>query len=181
MLNHIVHFSVRFRGVVIALACALAGYGVYSLTQAKYDVFPEFAPPMVTIQAEAPGLAPEQVERLVTQPVENAINGVEGIEALRSQSIQGLGLITVTFQSGSDIYRARQVLTERLTTMAGQLPQGVSPPVMSPLDFFHERHVGGRADLRKTFVDGTAHAGGLDDQATASCGVRRGQGDRVRR
>jgi Cu/Ag efflux pump CusA len=58
---------------------------------------------------------------------------VEGIEALRSQSIQGLGLITVTFQSGSDIYRARQVLTERLTTMAGQLPQGVSPPVMSPL------------------------------------------------
>src|SRR2546422_1252984 len=133
MLNHIVHFSVRFRGVVIALACALSGYGIYSFTQAKYDVFPEFAPPMVTIQAESPGLAPEQVERLVTQRVENAINGVEGIEALRSQSIQGLGLITVTFQSGIDMYRARQVLTERLTTVAGQLPQGVPPPVMTPL------------------------------------------------
>ncbi len=133
MLNHIVHFSVRFRGVVIALACALAGYGMYSFTQAQYDVFPEFAPPTVSIQAEAPGLAPEQVERLVTQPIENAINGVEGIEALRSQSIQGLGLIVVTFRSGSDVYRARQVLAERLTTVAGQLPQGVPPPVMTPL------------------------------------------------
>lgn len=133
MLNHIVHFSVRFRGVVIALAFALAGYGIYSFTQAEYDVFPEFAPPQVVIQAEAPGLAPEQVERLVTQPIENAINGVEGIEALRSQSIQGLGLITVTFRSGSDIYRARQVIAERLTAMAGRLPQGVPPPVMTPL------------------------------------------------
>lgn len=133
MLNQIVHFSVRFRGVVIALACALAGYGVYAFTQAKYDVFPEFAPPTVSIQAEAPGLAPEQVERLVTQPIENAVNGVEGIEALRSQSIQGLSLIVVTFHSGADIYLSRQVIAERLTTVTGQLPQGVPPPVMTPL------------------------------------------------
>ncbi|MCX5644180.1 MAG: efflux RND transporter permease subunit [Phycisphaerae bacterium] len=133
MLNRLVHFSLRFRGVILALACALAGYGIYSFTQAQYDVFPEFAPPTVSLQAEAPGLAPEQVERLVTQPVENALNGVEGIEALRSQSIQGLGLITVTFRSGSDIYRARQVIAERLATVAGQLPQGVPPPVMTPL------------------------------------------------
>ena len=133
MLNQIVRFSVRFRGVVIALAFALVGYGMYSFTQAQYDVFPEFAPPRVSIQAEAPGLAPEQVEQLVTQPIENTISGVEGIEALRSQSIQGLGLIIVTFQSGSDIYRARQIIAERLTTVAGQLPQGVRPPVMTPL------------------------------------------------
>ena len=133
MLSHIVHFSLRFRGIVIALALALAGYGIYSYTQAKYDVFPEFAPPMVNIQAEAAGLAPEQVEQLVTLPIENAINGVEGIEALRSQSIQGLGLIVVTFHSGTDIYRARQAIAERLTTVAGQLPQGVKPPGMTPL------------------------------------------------
>ena len=133
MLDHIVRFSLRFRGIVIALALALAGYGIYAYTQAKYDVFPEFAPPMVNIQAEAPGLAPEQVEQLVTLPIENAINGVEGIEALRSQSIQGLGLIVVTFHSGTDIYRARQAIAERLTTVAGQLPQGVPPPVMTPL------------------------------------------------
>ena len=133
MLNHLVHFSVRFHGIVIALGCALLGYGIYSYTQATYDVFPEFAPPTVSIQAEAPGLAPEQVEQLVTQPVENAINGVEGIEALRSQSIQGLGLIVVTFKPGTDVYRSRQAITERLTTVAGQLPQGVRPPIMTPL------------------------------------------------
>ena len=69
MLNAIVHFSLRFRGIVIALACALLGYGPYSLSQARYDVFPELAPPQVVIQAEAPGLAPEQVEVLVTQPI----------------------------------------------------------------------------------------------------------------
>ena len=69
MLNSIVHFSLRFRGIVIALACALLGYGAYSLSQARYDVFPELAPPQVVIQAEAPGLAPEQVEVLVTQPI----------------------------------------------------------------------------------------------------------------
>lgn len=133
MLTRIVHFSLQFRGIIIALACALGGYGVYAFTQAKYDVFPEFAPPMVSIQAEAPGLAPEQVEQLVTLPIENAINGVEGIEALRSQSIQGLGLITVTFQRGTDIYRARQTIAERLVTVAGQLPQGVPAPAMTPL------------------------------------------------
>ena len=72
MLRAIVRFSLRFPGIIIALACALLGYGVYSLTLARYSVFPEFAPPEVVIQTEAPGLAPEQVEVLVTQPIENA-------------------------------------------------------------------------------------------------------------
>lgn len=133
MLNLIVEFSLRFRGIVIALACALAGYGIYAFTQAAYDVFPEFAPPQVVIQAEAPGLSPEQVEALVTQPIEQAINGVEGIESLRSQSIQGLSLTTVIFQQSSDIYRARQAVAERLSAVAGQLPQGVPVPGMTPL------------------------------------------------
>jgi len=133
LLAAIVRFALRFRGVVLALALALTGCGLYSFTRAKYDVFPEFAPPVVTIQVEAPGLAPEQVETLVTQPVENAINGVAGIAALRSSSIQGLALIVVTFDPKSDIYRDRQVLAERLATVAGQLPQGVQAPVMTPL------------------------------------------------
>lgn len=133
MLNLIVEFSLRFRGIVIALACALAGDGIYAFTQAAYDVFPEFAPPQVVIQAEAPGLSPEQVEALVTQPIEQAINGVEGIESLRSQSIQGLSLTTVIFQQSSDIYRARQAVAERLSAVAGQLPQGVPVPGMTPL------------------------------------------------
>jgi CzcA family heavy metal efflux pump len=133
MLTAIIRFSLRFRGVVLALAIALLGYGIYELTQAKYDVFPEFAPPLVGIQTEAPGLSPEQVEVLVTQPIENVLNGVAGLDTLRSNSIQGLSVIKTTFQSGTDIYRDRQLVNERLATLAGQLPHGVEPPVMEPL------------------------------------------------
>ena len=133
MLSAIVRFSLRFRGIIIALACALLGYGLYSLTQARYDVFPEFAPPQVVIQTEAPGLAPEQVEVLVTQPIENAIIGVSGIDSLRSGSIQGLSVITVVFRPSSSIYLDRQVVGERLSTLTGQLPTGIHPPIMTPL------------------------------------------------
>jgi len=133
MLNAIVRFSLRFRGIVIALGIAFLGYGTYTLTQANYDIFPEFAPPLVDIQTEAPGLSPEQVEVLVTTPIETAINGVPGVESIRSGSIQGISLITVTFQSSTDIYRARQLLSERLSSAMSWLPQGVSPPRMTPL------------------------------------------------
>ncbi len=132
MLKSIVHFSLRFRGIVIALACAVLAYGVYSLPAARYDVFPEFAPPEVQIQTEAPGLAPQQVELLVTQPVENAMIGASGIGSLRSGSIQGLSVITVVFQGDSNVYRDRQVVAERLATVSGQLPAGITP-LMTPL------------------------------------------------
>lgn len=132
-LGRVIGFSLHFRGVVLILAVVLIGFGLYSLSLAKYDVFPEFAPPQVVIQTEAPGLAPEQVEVLVTQPVENSINGVAGIESLRSNSIQGLSVVTATFGPRSDIYRNRQVIAERLASLTGQLPQGVQPPVMTPL------------------------------------------------
>src|SRR5712691_3804364 len=133
MLNAIVRFSIRYRGIAISLACALLVNGILSLSHVPYDVFPEFAPPEVSIQTEAPGLSPEQVEVLVTQPIENAINGVAGIETLRSRSIQGLSVVTVVFRSGSDIYRGRQAVTERLSTVASELPTGVQPPLMTPL------------------------------------------------
>src|SRR5215472_13627073 len=133
MLPAIVRFSLRFRGIIIALASALIGYGIYSLTQVRYDVFPDFAPPQVSIQTEAPGLSPEQVEVLVTQPIENAINGVAGLDTLRSGSIQGLSVITVVFRADSDVYRDRQVVAERLAALAGQLPAGTAGPEMTPL------------------------------------------------
>jgi Cu/Ag efflux pump CusA len=129
----IIRFALRFRGVVIALACVLLAYGVYALARAKYDVFPEFAPPQVGIQTEAAGLTPEQVEVLVTRPIENAINGVPGVQTLRSTSIQGVSVITVFFDPASDIYRNRQVVAERLAVAAQQLPQGVQAPSMTPL------------------------------------------------
>lgn len=132
-LADVVGFSLRYRGVVMVLAALLTGYGVYVFTGARYDVFPEFAPPQVSIQTEAPGLAPEQVEVLVTQPIENSLNGVAGVQALRSQSIQGLSVITVTFDPASDIYRDRQNVGERLGALAASLPSGVKAPAMSPL------------------------------------------------
>ena len=129
----IVRFSIRYRGVVIALACLLLGYGIYVTLHATYDVFPEFAPPQVSIQTEAPGLAAEQVEVLVTQPIENTISGLAGVKMLRSTSIQGLSLITVTFDPASDVFHGRQAVAERLATAGGRLPAGVQPPVITPL------------------------------------------------
>jgi CzcA family heavy metal efflux pump len=133
VLNAIVRFSIRFRGVIIALAFALLGYGIYSLLSARSDVFPEFAPPEVSIQTEAPGFAPEQVEELVTQPIENSINGVTGIESMRSRSIQGLSFVRVVFRDDTDIYLDRQLVSERLSAAASQLPGGVKPPLLTPL------------------------------------------------
>lgn len=133
VLAAIVRFSLRFRGVVLVLAGLVIAYGALTLSRSRYDVFPEFAPPQVSIQTEAPGLSPEQVEVLATQPIENAVNGLPGLQALRSQSIQGLSVVTVTFNPGSDIYRDRQNLGERLGALATQLPQGIQVPVMSPL------------------------------------------------
>src|SRR5207247_5323575 len=84
MLQALVHFSLKFRGVVVALACLLLGYGCYIAKNAKLDVFPNFVQPQVVIQTEAPGLAPEQVEILVTRPVETMVNGLGDMESLRS-------------------------------------------------------------------------------------------------
>lgn len=133
-LSRMLGASLRYKEIVIALTVLLALFGLYSSwSQARYDVFPEFAPPQVTIQTEAGGLAPEQVEALVTQPIENAVNGVSGVVGMRSQSIQGLSVVIVTFEPRSDIYRDRQNLAERLSAVAAQLPTGVQAPAMSPL------------------------------------------------
>ena len=106
MIKALIDFSIRFRGVIIALACVLTGYGIYVVKNAKYDVYPEFAPPEVVIQTEAPGLSPEQVEALVTQPIENTLNGVASIELLRSESTQGLSVITAIFFKSRRTYIA---------------------------------------------------------------------------
>jgi len=133
LLASIVHTALQHRYLVLFLALILTAWGIFDLGKARYDVFPEFAPPQVVIQTESPGLAPEAVETLVTQPLENALNGIEGLASLRSSSIQGLSVITATFNAGSDIYRDRQIVAERLVNAASQLPMGVNPPAMTPL------------------------------------------------
>ncbi|MDB6057946.1 MAG: heavy metal efflux pump, cobalt-zinc-cadmium [Verrucomicrobiales bacterium] len=133
MLNWIVQHALRFRAVVLTLACVLIAYGVYVSMNAKLDVFPEFVTPQVVVQTESPGLAPEQVEAIVTRPVESALSGVSDLQNIRSESIQGLSVVTAVFKEGTDIFRARQMLAEKLTTLAGELPPGVKSPKMSPL------------------------------------------------
>ncbi len=129
----LIAFAIRYRAIVMLLAIVLLGYGAYSLSGARYDVFPEFAPPRVSIQTEAPGLSPEQVEVLVTRPIETGLSGVPGIKMLLSNSIQGLSVVNVFFDAASDIYRDRQVVAERLTVAAQQLPRDVHPPTITPL------------------------------------------------
>src|ERR1043165_7404860 len=131
MLQAIVQWALRFRGVVLSLACLVLVYGVWVAAHAKLDVFPDFVPPQVTVQTEAPGLAPEQVETLVTRPVENAINGLGSQEALRSETIQGLSVITLVFKEGTEIQVARQMLGEKLSEVASQLPTEGKRPKMS--------------------------------------------------
>ena len=133
MLNGLVRGSIRHRVVVLGLAASLVVVGAGTLGRAPLDVFPEFAPPQVSIQTEAPGLSPEQVELQVTKPIEDAINGVQGIAAVRSQSIQGLSVVTAVLGEHVDIHQARQALAERLGEVAIRLPGTVEPPVLTPL------------------------------------------------
>jgi CzcA family heavy metal efflux pump len=133
MLSALVGLSLRYRWVVLGLSLLLLGWGAYGAKNAKYDVFPDFVPPQVTIQAEAPGFTPEQVELLVTRPIEAAVNGVGNMDSMRSESIQGLSVVTVVFVEGSNIQSSRQMLAERLGELAGRLPNGVRAPTVSPL------------------------------------------------
>ncbi len=133
MLSAIVRFSVKYYGIVIALAILLLVYGVYRLSNAGLDIFPEFSPKQVVVQTESPGYSAEQVEILVTQPIESAINGLIGLEYLRSESIQGLSIVTATFAESTDIYRNRQMVSERLASVGDMLPEGVGVPVPVPL------------------------------------------------
>jgi CzcA family heavy metal efflux pump len=133
MLQAIVEWSLRNRMVVIVLAALLVAAGAYASAHARLDVFPEFAPPHVEIQTECPGLSANEVEQLVTLPIETAVNGTSGLDVLRSKSIQGLSVVSVIFQGGTDIYRARQQVAERLSELAGLLPANVKAPRLEPL------------------------------------------------
>jgi len=129
MMSAIVRFSIRFYGVMVGLAMLIVLYGSYSLARSSLDVFPEFSPTQIIIQTESPGLSAELVESLVTQPIETAIAGTVGVSELRSQSIPGLSVVTVIFNDDSDIYRNRQVIAERLSTLSNQIPSGITPNI----------------------------------------------------
>jgi CzcA family heavy metal efflux pump len=132
MIRAIVRSSLRFRLLVLAIAVGVMGVGIAQLRDAPTDTLPEFTPPYVEIQTEALGLSAEEVEQLVTVPMEaDLLNGVEGIDVMRSESLSGLSSITLVFEDGRDLYTERQLVQERLTQMgAAALPNISKPPVM---------------------------------------------------
>jgi len=133
MLAAIVRSSLAHPRIVTALSVLIAVLGAAALLGARFDVFPDFAPPHVLVQTETPGLDATQVEALVTRPLEGLLAGTENVRTVRSTSSQGLSAIRVIFDRGGDPYRQRQVVTERLAEASGLLPAGVSPPQLSPL------------------------------------------------
>src|ERR1700720_315303 len=133
MMRAIVTLCVRHFGAVTALTILALVLGCWGALQSPLDVFPEFVPSQVDIQTEAPGFAPQQVEELVTKQVENAVNGAAGLATLRSESIPGLSVVTITFADGVDVHIARQGISERLSELGSALPAGAGTPKLSPL------------------------------------------------
>jgi len=132
-MHRLVSFCVSHFGVVTALSLLALTLGFWSARNAQLDVFPEFVPSQVDIQTEAPGFAPQQVEELVTKRVESAVNGAAGLATMRSESIPGLSVVTVTFAPRVDVHIARQGISERLSELGSSLPSGVGSPKLSPL------------------------------------------------
>lgn len=156
MLTALIRSSLRRPGLVLCLALAVVLLGLRALERADYDVFPDFAPPQAIVQTESAGFSPEQVEQLVTRPVEEALHGAPGVESLRSVSIAGLSVVTVTLRVPADPARDRPALAERLGTVAGRLPAGVAAPALLPL----------------TSTTNTVLAAGVDSDGLSVTGLR---------
>lgn len=133
MLDAILRWSIVQRWLVIVGAILVTFLGIYNLTTMPLDVLPDFAPPQVEIQTEALGFAPEEVEALITLPIESAVNGTPGVETVRSSSAVSISVVRVIFNWGTDVYRARQLITERLQQVQEKLPEGIGTPQISPV------------------------------------------------
>lgn len=132
MLNKIIYYSLHNRLVILVCALLLMIWGTYTAFNTDVDVFPDLNAPTVVIMTEANGMAPEEVERLVTFPVETAVNGAMDVRRVRSSSTTGFSVVWVEFDWGTDIYRARQIVSEKLAVLGESLPENVGKPTLGP-------------------------------------------------
>ncbi len=132
MLNKIIHHSLANRVLVLLVSAVILAAGIWSLTRTEVDIFPDLTAPTVVVMTEAPGLAPEEVEREISYPIEAAVNGATGIRRVRSTSSPGFSVVWVEFDWDTDVYLARQMVSERLAAVAEDMSAGVNAPVLGP-------------------------------------------------
>src|SRR5918993_1197703 len=132
-MKRLIQWSIDHHWIVIALSALLLAAGIWTARQMPIDVFPDLTAPTVTILAEGHGMAPEEMESLVTFPIESAINGAAGVRRVRSATAVGVGVIWIEFDWGTDIYIARQLVAEKLALVAGTLPPQIERPALAPI------------------------------------------------
>ncbi|MFQ5677098.1 MAG: efflux RND transporter permease subunit, partial [bacterium] len=133
MINKIIELAMRQRLLVVLFALIILGGGYIAFKQLPIDAFPDVSPVLVQIFTESEGLSPEEVEKLVTYPIEVAMNGLPGITRVQSISTFGLSVVSIYFKDGVDIYFARQLVFERLEAARGEIPEGMGEPEMGPI------------------------------------------------
>ena len=132
MLNKVIHFSLTNRLVILFCAVVLIVAGVMTTKKAEVDVFPDLNAPTVVVMTEANGMAAEEVEQLVSFPIETSVNGATGVRRVRSSSTNGFSVVWVEFDWGMDIYLARQIVSEKLATVSESLPSNINKPILGP-------------------------------------------------
>jgi Cu/Ag efflux pump CusA len=133
MIDGVIRWSLHNRAAVIAVALVLTAVGVDIARRMPVDVFPDLTSPTVTVITEAHGMAPVEVESQVTFPIEAAVNGASGVRRVRSSTAVGISVVWVEFDWGTDIYAARQIVSEKVLLIAGDLPPGVGRPILAPI------------------------------------------------
>lgn len=166
MLGHVIRWSIYNPVLVLVVAAGLLVTGTFAAVGMPVDVFPDLTAPTVTVLTEAHGMAPEEVETLVTFPVETAVNGAIGLRRVRSATTQGFSIVWVEFDWGTDIYRARQIVNEKLQLLASGLPEGVDAPVLAPISSI-------MGEIMVIAVTGDASTSPMDMRTVADWTVRR--------